>query len=105
MSKKLLSLALALVMSLSLAVPAMAADEKTETPVTPYAVSADVKGKIVILHTNDTHGADVAEEGKVIGDRSAACPATRSASCSPPATLLRARLSSTCLRVRPPSSL
>ena len=68
MSKKLLSLALALVMSLSLAVPAMAADEKTETPVTPYAVSADVKGKIVILHTNDTHGADVAEEGKVIGD-------------------------------------
>lgn len=71
MSKKLLSLALALVMSLSLAAPAMAADEKAEKTVTPYTVSNDVKGKIVILHTNDTHGADmaVADAGKeVLGD-------------------------------------
>ena len=43
-SKKLLSLALALVMGLTLAAPAMAAEEtKTED------------GKIVILHTNDAH--------------------------------------------------
>jgi len=66
-SKKLLSMGLALTMSLSLAVPAMA-QEESEAPVTPYTVPEDVKGKLVILHTNDTHGADVAEEGKSIGD-------------------------------------
>ncbi len=43
-SKKLLSLALALVMALSLAVPAMAAEE-----------TKNGSGKITILHTNDTH--------------------------------------------------
>ncbi len=64
--KKLLSLALSLVMAFSLAAPVMAADEE-ETPVTPYTVPADVKDKIVILHTNDTHGADMAVEGKTIG--------------------------------------
>jgi len=56
-SKKLLSLALALVMSLSLAVPAMAADEAAEAPVAPYTVPADAAGSVVILHSNDVHGA------------------------------------------------
>ncbi len=56
--KKLLSLGLALVMSLSLAVPAMAAEDEAKEPeVTPYVVSEDVKGKTVILHSNDVHGA------------------------------------------------
>jgi len=57
-SKKLLSLALAAVMSLSLAVPAMA-DEGTEAPaeVTPYTVPAEAEGAVVILHSNDVHGA------------------------------------------------
>ena len=59
-SKKLLSLALALTMGLSLATPAMAADEtKTET------------GKIVILHTNDVHcGIDQAvKENEETGEK------------------------------------
>ena len=64
--KKLLSLVMALAMTMTLAVPAMAADE-TETPVTPYTVPADVKGKLVVIHTNDTHGHDVAVEGTTIG--------------------------------------
>lgn len=63
MKRKFLSLLLAMAMLCSMFVPAMAAEE---TAVTPYAIP-DVKGKLVILHTNDTHGADVAEEGKVIG--------------------------------------
>jgi len=66
--KKLLSLGLALVMALSLAVPAMAEESDAAPEVTPYAVPADVEGKLVVLHTNDTHGADQAESGKSIGD-------------------------------------
>lgn len=58
---KLLSLFLTLAMVLSLFVPAMAADE------TPTYAIPDVKGKIVILHTNDVHGADVAASGTSIG--------------------------------------
>ena len=65
--KKLLSLALGLVMAVSLAAPVYAAeDEKTE-PVAPYTVPADVKDKLVIIHTNDTHGHDVAVEGESVG--------------------------------------
>ena len=64
--KKLLSLALSLVMAFSLAAPVMAADEE-ETPVTPYTVPADVKDKLVVIHTNDTHGHDVAVEGETVG--------------------------------------
>ncbi len=58
-SKKFLSLALSLVMALSLAVPAMAAEDEApaEETVTRYAVPADVKGSVVILHSNDVHGA------------------------------------------------
>lgn len=55
-SKKLLSLALALVMSVSLAAPAMAAEE-AEVPAAPYTVPADAAGSVVILHSNDVHGA------------------------------------------------
>lgn len=55
--KKYLALLLAFVMVFSLAVPAFAAEEATETVVEPYAVPADVAGKAVILHSNDVHGA------------------------------------------------
>lgn len=66
--KKLLSLVLSLAMVFSLAVPALAAEETSPAEtVTPYTVPADVEGKLVILHTNDTHGHDVAVEGKTIG--------------------------------------
>lgn len=64
--RKLLSLLLALVMVFAMAVPALADDTAPETPV-PYTVPADVSGKIVILHTNDTHGADLAVKGTSIG--------------------------------------
>ena len=63
--KKFSSLALSLAMAASLAVPAFAAEEETEA-VTPYAIP-DVDGKLVVLHTNDTHGRDLANEGKSIG--------------------------------------
>lgn len=52
--KKTLALLLTAVMVLSMSVTALAADS---TP-----VSQDVAGKLVILHTNDTHGADLAGE-------------------------------------------
>ena len=64
MKKKALSLFLAFVMALGMAVPALAADE---TPATPYAIPADVAGKLVVIHTNDTHGHDVAAEGETVG--------------------------------------
>ena len=62
-ASKLLSLLLSLAMICALFVPAMAADEEA---VKPYEIP-DVKGKIVILHTNDTHGADKSVEGSSIG--------------------------------------
>lgn len=56
--KKILSLLLCVAMLFSLAIPALAADEaEEEVTVAPYAVPADVAGKLVILHTNDVHGA------------------------------------------------
>ncbi|SBW10405.1 conserved exported hypothetical protein [uncultured Eubacteriales bacterium] len=61
MKRKFMSLILALAMLCSLFVHALAADE------TPAYVIPDVAGKIVILHTNDTHGADVAKAGASIG--------------------------------------
>lgn len=42
---------------------AFAAEEETATP---YVIP-DVDGKVVILHTNDTHGADLDEEGTSFG--------------------------------------
>lgn len=60
---KLLSLFLALTMVSALFVPALAADEEA---VKPYEIP-DVNGKVVVLHTNDTHGGDMAEEGTSIG--------------------------------------
>lgn len=63
-NKKILSLILALALVFSMAVPAFAEEEAA--PVAPYVIG-DVKGKLVILHTNDTHGADMAVEGKTIG--------------------------------------
>ncbi|MGE9970459.1 alpha/beta fold hydrolase [Candidatus Pseudoscillospira sp. SGI.172] len=66
--KKLLSLVLSLAMMFSLAAPALAAEETAPVEtVTPYTVPADVKDKLVILHTNDTHGHDVAVEGETVG--------------------------------------
>ena len=61
-TSKFLSLLLTLAMVCSLFVPAMA----EEDTVTPYEIP-DVDGKVVILHTNDTHGADMAVEGESIG--------------------------------------
>ena len=53
---KLLALLLALAMTFTMAVPAMAAE--AENGVMPIsAVPEDVTGKTVILHTNDVHGA------------------------------------------------
>ncbi len=68
-STKLLSLLLALILSLSLATTGFAANsaDTAAEEVTPYTVPADVEGKVVILHTNDTHGHDVAVEGKTVG--------------------------------------
>lgn len=63
-TSKLLSLLLTLAMVCSLFGTAFAADE--ETAVAPYQIP-DVDGKVVILHTNDTHGADLAVEGSSIG--------------------------------------
>ena len=62
-ASKFLSLFLVLAMVCSLFGSAMAAEEET---VTPYEIP-DVDGKIVILHTNDTHGADLAAEGTSFG--------------------------------------
>lgn len=59
--KKFLSLFLTLAMVFSMAIPAFA-----EETVTSYVIP-DVKGQLVILHTNDTHGGDVAVAGKSIG--------------------------------------
>ena len=64
MKKKALALLLAFVMALSMAVPALAAEDEAASP---YAIPADVAGKLVVIHTNDTHGHDVAEEGKTVG--------------------------------------
>lgn len=65
--KKILSLLLAAAMLFSLAIPAFAEEAEEEAPVATYTVPADVAGKLVILHTNDTHGADVAKVGESIG--------------------------------------
>lgn len=66
--KKLLSLLLSMTMALGLSAPALAAGEDVAaTDVAGYEVPADVAGKLVILHTNDTHGHDVAVEGGTIG--------------------------------------
>ncbi len=62
--RKLLSLLLAAAMAFAMLVPAAA--EETTAPVEPYVIP-DVAGKLVILHTNDTHGRDAAVEGKTIG--------------------------------------
>ena len=52
--RKVLALLLSLVMTLTLLVPATWAEEK---PTAGYQLPASLKGKTVILHTNDVHGA------------------------------------------------
>ena len=54
---KIFALVLALLLVLGLRGTIVLAEEVTE----------DLSGKLVILHTNDTHGGDVAEEGVSIG--------------------------------------
>lgn len=54
---KLLALLMATVMAFSLSVPAFAEGETTEAAPAPYTVPADAAGSIVILHSNDVHGA------------------------------------------------
>ena len=62
-ASKFLSLFLVLAMVCSLFGAAFAAEEETATP---YVIP-DVDGKVFILHTNDTHGADLDEEGASFG--------------------------------------
>ena len=59
MKKKVLSLLLAVVMTFSLAVTANAAEETAQ----------DLDGDIVILHTNDVHGAisELCQSGRAEG--------------------------------------
>lgn len=52
--RKVLALLLSLVMTLTLLVPATWAEEKSAAG---YQLPASLKGKTVILHTNDVHGA------------------------------------------------
>lgn len=59
-TKKPMSLLLALLLVIAMAFPAMAAESA-------YTIPADVAGKLVVIHTNDTHGRDVAVEGTTIG--------------------------------------
>ncbi len=66
MKKKVLSLLLSLAMLVALAVPALAAEPAPVAQTAPVSTE-DVAGKLVILHTNDTHGGDVAAAGKSIG--------------------------------------
>ena len=56
---KLLALLLAMVMAFSLAATGLAAegDAAAEAPAPAYEVPAEAEGAIVILHTNDVHGA------------------------------------------------
>lgn len=64
MKKKFLSLVLSLAMVFAMTAPAMAVEDATPVAAS-YTVPADVKGKLVILHTNDTHGGDMASADRV----------------------------------------
>ncbi len=52
---KLLALLLAMVMALGMTATALAEEE--EEPAPPFEITEDVGGAVVILHTNDVHGA------------------------------------------------
>ena len=68
-AKKFLSLLLVLAMALSLAgTPVFAAEDTDTTPAPELSLElGDLTGKLVIIHTNDTHGADVAVAGTSLG--------------------------------------
>lgn len=69
-SKKFLSLLLALLMVCTMVMPAAAAEDGImliSAAPEAYAIPADVSGKLVVIHTNDTHGHDVAVEGETVG--------------------------------------
>ena len=93
MKKKLLSLLLAFAMVISLAAcekkPAMGKDATATEPV-------------VIVHTNDVHGA-VEGYAKVGPGRPSTPPRARMCLCWTPATSARATPPSTCLRALRPS--
>lgn len=63
--KKLLTIVSALALTFCMAVPAGAQEAVSEA--VSYEIPSDVEGKLVIIHTNDTHGHDVAVEGETIG--------------------------------------
>ena len=63
--KKLLTIVSALALTFCMAVPAGAQEAVSEAA--SYEIPSDVEGKLVIIHTNDTHGHDVAVEGETIG--------------------------------------
>ena len=68
-AKKFFSLLLVLAMALSLAgTPVFAAEDTDTTPAPELSLElGDLTGKLVIIHTNDTHGADVAVAGTSLG--------------------------------------
>lgn len=68
-AKKIFSLLLVLVMALSLAgTPVFAAEDTDATPIPELSLElGDLTGTLVIIHTNDTHGADVAVPGNSLG--------------------------------------
>ncbi len=63
--RRLLTLISTLALVFGAAVPVGAQEAVSETP--SYEIPSDVEGKLVIIHTNDTHGHDVAIEGETIG--------------------------------------
>ncbi|HHU72574.1 MAG TPA: LysM peptidoglycan-binding domain-containing protein [Clostridiales bacterium] len=68
-AKKIFSLLLVLAMALSLAgTPVFAAEDTDATPIPELSLElGDLTGTLVIIHTNDTHGADVAVPGNSLG--------------------------------------
>lgn len=61
--KRIFSLLLALVMAMSLSIPAIADGPGIPSMFGSTFDTGDVTGKLVIIHTNDTHGRDVAGDG------------------------------------------
>lgn len=66
--KSMFSLMMALVLVLGVfQLPVLATTETTVTAVQAFEVPSNLGSKIVIIHTNDVHGGDVAVEGTSIG--------------------------------------
>ena len=103
---KLLSLLLAMIMAFSLAATGLADGEEGEEaaePVAAYQVPEDAKDAIVILHTNDVHGA-IENYAKVAALKTMYEEAGATCTCWMSAILSRARPMSASPRALPLSS-